>query len=279
MQVSVGSSDFVQISSAKILNDLDFAEDIALLKSSISHAQAQLTSTVEAAKDLLIISASRTKYMTATCHQQPSLQVCGKPINHVADFKYLGSKIASAAGDFKRRNALAWSAFWKLERFWRSPQLTIFAKVNLFYTTCLTILLYGSESWVLSQDMESKINSFVTSGYRIMLDIKRTGRVFNTIIYTMTNTEQLVHCVRKCQLAFLGHILRLPQEEPARRYALCIPSHCKKRPRRLHTSYLAYIQRVLGYDENEMATEKIATLAKDRCAWRQLVITCSAAEG
>ena len=29
------------------------------------------------------------------------------------DFKYLGSKMASAASDLKRRNALAWSAFGK----------------------------------------------------------------------------------------------------------------------------------------------------------------------
>ena len=28
-----------------------------------------------------------------------------------------------------------------------------------------TILLYGGEFWVLSQDTESKINSFATSGY------------------------------------------------------------------------------------------------------------------
>ena len=115
----------------------------------------------------------------------------------------------------------------KLEHLWRSPQL-ISAKVNLFYTTCVTILLYGCESWVLSQDVESKINSFATSCYRIMLDIMREDRISSTIIHTMTNTKPLVHCVRKYQLGFLGHILRLPEEEPARRYALYIPSHGKK---------------------------------------------------
>ena len=34
--------------------------------------------------------------MTANCHPQPSLQVYSEPINHVTDFKYLGSKMASA---------------------------------------------------------------------------------------------------------------------------------------------------------------------------------------
>ena len=40
-----------------------------------------------------------------------SLQVYGDPFNHVTDFKYLGSKLASAASDLKRRKALAWRAF------------------------------------------------------------------------------------------------------------------------------------------------------------------------
>ena len=42
--------------------------------------------------------------------------------------------------------------------------------------------------------------------------------------------------------------------------------------------YLTYIQHVLGYDAHKMAAEEIATLAKDRCAWRKLVFAYSAAE-
>ena len=88
----------------KVLNDLDFADDIALLESTIPRAQAQLTSTAAAAKDLgLIISVPKTEYMTVNCHPHPTLQVFGESINHVTDFRYLGSKMASAASDFKRR--------------------------------------------------------------------------------------------------------------------------------------------------------------------------------
>ena len=87
---------------------------------------------------------------------------------------------------------------------------------------------------------------------------KRT-RVSNTIMYTLTNTEPLVHLVRKRQLGFLGHILRLPEEEAARRYALYIPPHDKRKPGRPRTSYLAYIQRLLGYNEDELLADQITT--------------------
>ena len=98
-------------------------------------------------------------------------------------------------------------------------------------------------------------------------------------VYSVINTEPLVYYVRKRQLGFFGHILRLPKEEPARRYALYVPSHGKTKPDRPRTSYITYIQRVLGYHEVKISADEIATLAEDRCAWRNLVIACSAAKG
>ena len=97
----------------------------------------------------------------------------------------------------------------------------------------------------------------------------------------MTNTEPLVYYVRKRQLGFLGHILHLPEEEPARarRYAFYVPPHGRRKPGRPCTSNITYIQRVLGYNEVEMSADEIATLAENRCAWRSLGISCSAAGG
>ena len=79
------------------------------------------------------------------------------------------------------------------------PTNSISAEGKLFYTTCVTILLYGCESWVIFPDTESKINAFATSCYRIMLGIKRQDCKSNIAIYSMTNTEPLVNYVRKHQ--------------------------------------------------------------------------------
>ena len=63
---------------------------LALLESSISRAQAQLTKTAEAAANLgLVISAPKTEYMTVNCNPQPALQVYGDSINHVSDLDTL----------------------------------------------------------------------------------------------------------------------------------------------------------------------------------------------
>ena len=83
----------------------DFADDIALLEFTIPWPQAQLTSTAAAAKDLGLIisvrSVPKAEYMTLNCHPHPTLHVYGESINHVTDFRYLGSKMASAASDLK----------------------------------------------------------------------------------------------------------------------------------------------------------------------------------
>ena len=66
------------------------------------------------------------------------------------------------AADLKRRKT-----FWKLERLCRNQSLPIETKIKLLETTCVTILLYDCESWVVTSDMEDKIR------YSVMLNIKR----------------------------------------------------------------------------------------------------------
>ena len=54
------------------------------------------------------------------------------------DLRYFGSEMASSASDFKRRKALAWSTFWKLERCGEVPKLPISTKATcLINTTCV----------------------------------------------------------------------------------------------------------------------------------------------
>ena len=93
-----------------------------------------------------------------------------------------------------------------------------------------------------------------------MLNIKRIDHVLNTTVYSMTNTVPLIHLVRHPQLKFLGHILRMSKEEPARRYALYIPTIGKRRPGRPHTSYLNYVQRLLGIMKEQCKNSRLPHL-------------------
>lgn len=84
---------------AKVLNDLDFADEIASLQSSISpfpvfhfsipslHCPVPANKKRCAAADIgVVISASKTEYIVINC-PQPPLEVYGSTINHGQDFK------------------------------------------------------------------------------------------------------------------------------------------------------------------------------------------------
>ena len=79
-------------------------------------------------------------------------------------------------------------------------------------------------------DMENKIDACATLCFSVMLNIMLIDHVLNTTVYSMTNTVPLIHLVRHSQLKFLGHILQMTKEEPARRYTLYIPTTGKRRP-------------------------------------------------
>ena len=86
----------------------------------------------------------------------------------------------------------------------------------------------------------------------------------------MTNTKPLLQRVRSQQLKFLGHILRLPDEELAKTYALYVPTHGRRRPGRQRSSYLFYIQHfLLGDEEITFDPAHIASLAQERSGWKE----------
>ena len=185
----------------------------------------------------LIISVPNT----IKCKPQPPLKVCGKPKSIVFNFEYLESMMTSGISYQTRQRALA--CFLEVGKDLEKSINLHCKKIKLFNTTCVTALLCGCECWVISSNMENKINAFAISCYRNMLNLKRLDCVSNERIYHMTNTQPLIKSVRQCQLHFLEHILRIPEEEPCRSYALCVPTQGRRRLGWQRTSYLSYIHR------------------------------------
>ncbi len=136
------------------MNDLDFADDVALLESSLPRARARHARTAAAAADLgLVMSAPGAECMTAGCDPRPPLGVYGRPIGHVTDFGYLGSMVGCGTAGLEGGRALAWAAFWRLGRLWGDPSLPIETGIKLFETACVAILMCGCGSWVVARDV------------------------------------------------------------------------------------------------------------------------------
>lgn len=257
------------------LNDLDFADDVALLEKSMPRAQQQLDAYKNnAGKVGLQLNLRKTEQMQL--NQAPNtnitkLVVDGQEIAVVEDFKYLGAHVGSTEKDVKSRIALEWLAFAKLKPILKAARPTVKFKMRLFNAACISVLLYGCESWVLTESLLKRLDVFARTCYRIILDIKQVeAHMTNDELYRITNQRPIREKIRERQLKFIGHCLRMHQDEPSSIYALYTSEVGTNRRGAPRLNYLQQTSRHVCQEKNLSARE-VAELAKDREKWKWIV--------
>ena len=266
------------------INDLAFADDIALLENDSTQSQLQLDSLKTAASKVgLEINVKKTEQLrlnqSTTSAQTPPLLIDGQSIAIVEEFKYLGSYMASTDKDVSMRIALAWTAFNKLKPILTSktgkPSVKI--KMRLFTAACISILLYGCETWVLTTQQGNKLDVYARTCYRIMLGIRQSEtHTTNDELYALAGARPITTIIRERQLQFTGHCLRMAPEEPANIYALYSSNvstvHQRVLQKQQH-SYTDQISRHICSDKKiKFTAADIIKYAKDKMGWIKLVV-------
>jgi hypothetical protein len=130
------------------VNDLDFANDIALLEGDIHKSQMQLDALRHYASTVgLEINVEKTKQVRQDVPEStpplPPLFINGQPIEIVTDFKYLGSYVVNTDKDVRNRVGLAWAAFDRLRPILasRPDKPPVNLKMRLF--SCFTAVRPG----------------------------------------------------------------------------------------------------------------------------------------
>ena len=128
------------------LDDLDFADDIALISSTKQQIQDKTTKLEEEARRVgLKVSTEKTKTMRINARNQDKIVV-----NDIEDeFTYLGAKVCKEGGgmkDLKNRRSKARGAFIRLKNMWRFNSISRKAKLRLYKTLVVPVLLYGCET-------------------------------------------------------------------------------------------------------------------------------------
>jgi hypothetical protein len=207
---------------------------------------------------------------------QPPLLIDGLPIEIVEEFKYLGSYMGSTEKDIDTRIALAWAAFAKLKLILtsRSGKPSKQLKLRLFDAACISILLYGCESWVLTAQQATKLDVFARTCYRIMLGIRQSeSHMTNEQLYKEANAVPITSTIRARQLQFVGHCLRMNNDELAYTYVLntaTISSTLRREGRR--RPYVDQVSAYLCPDRQvKFTANEIAAFAKDKKSWFKLV--------
>ena len=169
---------------ALYLTDLDFADDIAIFSSTTANMQTMIQSIEHwALKVGIKINGPKTEFMVSgycdplappvSFHHLSS----GLELKRVLDFKYLGTWLLNPINGFKIRRAAAWSAIKRLNRIWKSNNISILLKIRLFNCLVVSILLYNAVTWITNKTLTKALSSGYNRLLRYALNIRWTRGV------------------------------------------------------------------------------------------------------
>ncbi len=185
-----------------------------------------------------------------------------------------GSRLVHHFGGYcccrNRRLGAGWP-FLTLRPIWSAKHIDVRLKINIYKVAILSIFLYGCETWTLTQELESSINSFGTYCLRNIKGYRRLDKISNKQLYAETNEKPLILAVRQRQLRHLGHLLRLDCLEPARTFALYEPKHGSVKRGRPRARFVPYVAKLITNSVETTAAE-IETLAQNRTYWRDNIV-------
>jgi len=135
----------------------------------------------------------------------------GEDIKRSSDFCYLGSIVAENGGISRKVNARiqkARGSFSKLRRVWLSKSLRKDTKIRIFNACVKSVLLYGCETWLVTNEIQRKIQTFVNGCLRFILRIWWPNIISNKDLWKATGQEDINLEIKKRKFRWIGHTLR-----------------------------------------------------------------------
>ena len=154
---------------AKTITDADHTDYIAILANTPDQVETLLHSLERAAAGIdLHVNAHKTEYMCF--NQTGNISTLDRSSLKLVDkFTYLGSSFSSTEKDIDTRLTKAWTAIDRLSIVWKSD-LADKMKRSFFQTAVVSILLYGCTTWMLTKQLEKKIDGNYTIMLRAILN-------------------------------------------------------------------------------------------------------------
>ena len=143
----------------------------------------------------------------------------------VEEFCYLGTMFTRDCGDtadVTRRITKASNAFGAIRtEVFSNRNVSFAAKKQVHEALILSILLYGAESWSLTEDLFNKLRVFHSRCIRAMCRVNRTHtwkhHISNEDLRTRTGLKEIDTYITKRQLRWAGHVARMDMDRLPRK--------------------------------------------------------------
>ena len=194
----------------------------------------------------------------------------------VAEFPYLGSFLTRDCKDDRdviNRIEAAGAAFGALRQsVFSSPYVSFPTKKIVYLALIITILLYGSESWSLTEKLLHKLRLFHRRCIRAMCRVNRLHtrqhHIRTTDLLARVGLAPLDTYIVRRQLRWAGHVARMGYARLPRKMMSSWVCHKRPRgcPQYTHGRSLTKALRTAGID-----VDAWPALAADRSSWRTTI--------
>ena len=227
--------------------------------------------------EVLFVAAPPHTYTNPSTYDGADLTCVLLPGRHfvpiVFKFGYLGDMLALDGGDacaVAARVEAAGRAFGALRRcLFASSSVSPAAKAAAYEGVVLAILLYGSESWCLTEVLLQQLRALHGRCLRSMCRVTRAHtwrlRITSDELMCRLGLDAADFYVARRQLGWLGHVARMDFSRLPRRMLSCWVPHPRPRgaPRMTYGRTVAKALAVF-----DISSAKWPALAADRVAWR-----------
>ena len=254
------------------LEDLDFADDLALLSHTHTHIQEKTNELNTNAKQVgLKISKKKTEMMVLNIPNPRPIRVDETLLPFTDQFKYLGSNVTTDGGankDIIERLGKVRNAFRMLNPVWKSQQYKLNTKLKLYRSCVLSTLLYGSECWRMIENDLCRLSSFHTKSLRKIARIFWPRYISNEDLLEQCQQETMETIIIRRRWRWIGHVLRKEQDAIPRVAVQLRPEGHRKRGRP-KTTWRRTVEAEAAAMGQSWGTLRM--LAQDREQWKEFV--------
>ena len=175
--------------------------------------------------------------------------------------------------EVNRRRGIATGVMSSLHKpLWSQRSISRRTKLRIYNAAVLSVLLYGSETWPLTQMLTSRLNGFDSRALRRIEGIRWWQHITNYELREQTHQPPVSAIIAQRRMRWYGHLLRLPPDHPTRAALDFNPSAAGwRRPRGApRTRWLDVVTKDLR--ECGLSLPQAEQIAADRQQWRALVL-------
>lgn len=213
-ETTEGKRNGIQWTMWEQLDDLEFADDIVLL----SHTQTQMQEKTDRLSQTAIklgLTPNTTKTQVIKIHSKNRhpIYLNSTPLKEVEAFTYLGSVVDTNGGteaDIRSRINKARVVFNMLRKIWSSKNISTNTKICIFNSNVKQVMLYGSETWRTTKHTTHRLQTFINTCLRRILNIWWKDKVSNVDLWKRTSQDPIDFQIQKRKWSWIGHTLRQP---------------------------------------------------------------------